>query len=99
EAKKKVPNAKRNDELQKKYEIQGFPTILIMTPDGDVYAKSGYKPGGPDKYLEDVKKIAASGKKAKAEIPELEKKYPAAKGAEQEKLLDQAVATLTDVGE
>src|SRR5262249_7658188 len=46
-----------------------------------------------------MKKIAASGKKAVVEIPELEKSYPAAKGADQEKLLDQAIATLVDLGD
>jgi thioredoxin-related protein len=98
-AKKTDPNPKRNDELQKKYGIQGFPTVLLMTPDGDVFAKTGYQPGGPDKYLEDVKARTASGKKALGEIAELEKKYSAAKGSDQEKLLTSAIASLNDLGE
>src|SRR6185295_16165266 len=46
EAKAKVPNPARNDELRKKYAIAGYPTVLLMTPDGEVFAKTGYAPGG-----------------------------------------------------
>jgi thioredoxin-related protein len=93
-AKKSDPNPKRNDELKTKYAIQGFPTVLLMTPDGEVFAKTGYAPGGPEKYLEDVNEKATSGKKAMVEIAELEKKYAAAKGADQEKLIGEALAKL-----
>jgi hypothetical protein len=96
-AKKEDPNPKRNDELMKKYEVQGFPTVLLMTPDGDVFARTGYRDGGPDKYLENVKKISASGKKAVAELPLLEKNHPGATGADQEKIVDAAIATLADL--
>jgi hypothetical protein len=65
-----------------------------MTPDGDVYGKMGYQPGGPEKYLEDLKTAATSGKKTLGEVVALEKKYAAAKGADQEKLLDEALAKL-----
>src|SRR6187455_3462039 len=34
EAKAKVPNAARNDELAKQHKIGGFPTVLLMTADG-----------------------------------------------------------------
>src|SRR5580765_3528685 len=94
EAIKKVPNVKRNDELQKKYAIGGFPTVLLMTPDGDAFGKMGYQPGGPEKYLEDVKTTATNGKKTMGEVAALEKKYAAAKGADQEKLVDEALAAL-----
>jgi thioredoxin-related protein len=98
DAKKRVPHPERNDELMKKYEVQGFPTVLLMTPEGDVFAKTGYRDGGPDKYLENVKKISTSGKKAVVELPLLEKNHPGAKGADLEKIVDQAIATLADLG-
>jgi len=41
-AKKKVPNPARNNELQQKYGVRGFPTILLMGADGEVYGKTGY---------------------------------------------------------
>ena len=51
EARAAVPNPKRNEELKRKYEVQGFPTVLLMTPTGEVFAQTGYQPGGPEKYL------------------------------------------------
>ncbi len=99
EAKKKVPNAARNVELRDKYKIGGYPTVLLMTPDGDVFAKTGYQEGGPDKYLEDVKSKTTAGKKTMAEIADLEKKIAAAKGAEHEKMIDGAIASLTGLPE
>jgi thiol-disulfide isomerase/thioredoxin len=56
-AKALVPNPKRNQELKKKYAIRGYPTILLMTPDGEVYGKTGYRKGGPELYVEHVKKL------------------------------------------
>ena len=37
--------------LQKKYSIQGFPTILLLDDQGRPYAQTGYQAGGPEKYL------------------------------------------------
>ncbi|MEM9803156.1 MAG: thioredoxin family protein [Planctomycetota bacterium] len=59
EAKAKVPNPKRNDELQAKYGVRGFPTILLMTPEGDVFGRTGYQPGGPTAYLEHMTELRA----------------------------------------
>ena len=52
EIKDKVPNPERNEELQAKYGIRGFPTILLMTADGEVFGQTGYQAGGPEKYIE-----------------------------------------------
>ncbi len=41
----------QNKELQEKYAIEGFPTILLCDADGKPFAKTGYKPGGPEKYV------------------------------------------------
>ncbi|MGB6221650.1 thioredoxin family protein [Haloferula sp.] len=42
---------KQNRELQQKYAVQGFPTILLTDSDGKPYARTGYQPGGPEKYV------------------------------------------------
>ncbi len=68
EIKAKVPNPERNDELRAKYEIQGFPTVLLMSPDGVVFGETGYQKGGPEKYVAHVTEIADSGRKVIAEI-------------------------------
>ncbi|PID28513.1 MAG: hypothetical protein CR982_04310 [Candidatus Cloacimonadota bacterium] len=48
---------KQNGELAKKYEIKGFPTILILDEEGKVIAKTGYQQGGPEKYIEHIKEL------------------------------------------
>jgi len=48
----------QNEMLQKKYKVEGFPTFLLMNPNGKVIAKKvGYIPGGP-KGLEEWAKEA-----------------------------------------
>jgi thioredoxin-related protein len=51
EIKAKVPNPERNAELQKKYGVRGFPTILLLTPEGELIGQTGYQKGGPEKYV------------------------------------------------
>ncbi len=49
----------QNKELQEKYAIQGFPTILLCDADGKPFAKAGYQPGGPEKYLTHLDELRA----------------------------------------
>ena len=63
EIKAKVPNPERNDELKDKYGIRGFPTVLVMTPDGEVFGKTGYRPGGAEPYIKHLDEMLETGKK------------------------------------
>jgi len=65
--KAKVPNPKRNAELNDKYGIRGYPTILLMTPEGTVYGQTGYQKGGPVKYVEHLAELRTKGKKELAD--------------------------------
>ena len=38
---------KQNAELQKKYKIRGFPSILLMDGEGRPFAQTGYQAGAP----------------------------------------------------
>jgi thioredoxin-related protein len=42
---------KQNESLQKKYNIEGYPTIVLCDASGKPYAQTGFQPGGPEKYL------------------------------------------------
>ena len=42
---------KANTALMEKYGVQGFPTILLFTPQGEVAATTGYEPGGAESYV------------------------------------------------
>lgn len=94
EIKAKVPNPKRNEELSQKYGVQGFPTILLMTPDGEVFGRTGYQQGGPAKYVEHLNELATAGKASLAKAKELETKFAAAKGEAQIALVREAIDLL-----
>jgi thioredoxin-related protein len=81
DVKAKVPNPDRNKELSEKYEIQGFPTVLLMNPDGEVYAKTGYRPGGAAPYVENLAEIRKTGREALVSTRELLKSFAAADAA------------------
>ncbi len=49
----------QNQELQEKYAIEGFPTILLCDADGKPFAKTCYKPGGPEKYVAHLDELRA----------------------------------------
>lgn len=41
----------QNKELQQKFAVRGFPTVLLCDASGKPYAKTGYQEGGPEKYV------------------------------------------------
>jgi protein disulfide-isomerase len=47
----------QNEALAGKYGIRGFPTILLLDADGKVIKQTGYRRGGPEKYVEHLKGI------------------------------------------
>jgi thioredoxin-related protein len=54
---------KQNDALKEKYRIEGFPTVLLLNPAGEVIATTGYQFGGAEKYVEHLKELIANSKK------------------------------------
>lgn len=54
---------KQNAELQKKYGVRGFPTILLLDSNGLPFAQTGYKAGGPDAYLTHLDELSENMKK------------------------------------
>jgi len=59
ELKAKVPNPERNNELKNKYGVRGFPTILLLTPEGELIGQTGYQRGGPEKYVAHLGELKA----------------------------------------
>lgn len=47
----------QNDQLRKKYNINSFPTIIVLSSRGDFLAESGYQYGGGKKYSEYLKQF------------------------------------------
>ena len=46
-----------NKALAQKYGVRGFPTILLFNAKGEEIAKTGYQPGGPEKYVSYLEEI------------------------------------------
>jgi protein disulfide-isomerase len=44
-----------NDSLAKKYEVSGFPTVLLMDSKEKVIFRTGYQRGGAQKYIDMLK--------------------------------------------
>ena len=46
----------QNEQLQKKYKADGFPTLVLVDSTGrKVWEQNGYEPGGPDAFLKAVR--------------------------------------------
>lgn len=80
EVKAKVPNPDRNNELQQQHGVTGFPTILLMNSAGEVYGRTGYQPGGPEKYVAHLTELRTSGKAELARVNAIISAYDAAEG-------------------
>lgn len=51
-----TPQQKReNDELARRYRVEGFPTILLLDPAGRVIGRTGYRKGGAIPYVDHLR--------------------------------------------
>jgi thioredoxin-related protein len=89
ENKAKIPEAlrKSNEELAKTLNVQGFPTVFLMDSKGAPYAQTGYKAGGPEAYLKELKDFRDKKVQKDALVAKLE----GTKGLDRAKLLDQII--------
>ena len=55
----------QNENLAKKYKIRGFPTVLILDPDGNLVQQTGYRQGGPDPYVKHIQEIIKADQQSK----------------------------------
>ncbi len=54
--------AKQHEALLQKFQIQGFPTVLILDPKGKTVVRDGYQRGGATKYVEFIKGVISADK-------------------------------------
>lgn len=50
----------QNEALAEKYGIRGFPTILVLSSEGELIEKTGYQRGGAEAYVKHIQDILAS---------------------------------------
>jgi len=78
EVKAKVPNPERNEEIMRQFGVRGFPTVFVLTPEGDVVGQTGYLGIPADEYLNNLRELAVEGRKALEQAKEFATGYAAA---------------------
>lgn len=53
----------QNTKLAEEYGIKGYPSVIILSPEGDLVGRTGYQAGGAKKYVEHLKGIIDEYKK------------------------------------
>ena len=53
---KKLPDElkEQNGRLARKYKINTYPSVLLLKPDGELIARTGYSPGGAENYIKQL---------------------------------------------
>ena len=77
----------QNKKLVDYYKILGYPTIILLDPDGLEIARTGYKAGGPESYLKHLAELNAIYKTVVQMKGDMEK----ATGIDRAKILDKIV--------
>jgi len=83
----------KNEELAKKFGISGFPTIVLADAQGRPYAVTGYKKGGPEKYVESLDELI----KIRVKRDEAFKKAESAEGVEKAKALYEGLKAMEEL--
>ena len=45
----------QNERLQRQFQVEGFPSLLVFSPEGELIAQLGYEPGGPDVLIQRIR--------------------------------------------
>lgn len=53
----------RNKQLSAQYAVEGYPTVLILSPSGKLVATTGYQEGGAISYVNYLKQIISEHKR------------------------------------
>jgi thioredoxin-related protein len=51
---------RQNQSLAMQYEVQGFPTIIILNGEGKKVGELGYMPGGPSAFISELERLRKS---------------------------------------
>src|SRR5215467_1836959 len=51
---------KANQALQEKYNVDGYPTIVVLNSAGEKIGETGYVEGGPKAFIAELEKIRKS---------------------------------------
>jgi protein disulfide-isomerase len=95
----RVPNPQRNQELAQKYRVSGFPTVLLLTAEGDAYAQLGYRPGGAAKWVEELSKARERGRALLLDAMAVRRVFADAKGDARSEVVTRALDLVEKAGD
>jgi len=84
----------QNAQLRERYKVRGYPTVLLLDAEGQPVAKTGYRPGSAEDYVDNLQDLSATH----AKIVALTAKATKLKGLERAKLLDEIVTATDKLG-
>jgi thioredoxin-related protein len=47
----------QNQKMAQQFGVRGYPTVILLSPDGKIAGRTGYQPGGPKAYVQHVKAL------------------------------------------
>lgn len=50
----------QNAALAEQFRVEGFPTVVLLRPDGKAFATTGYRPGGAKAYIAHLQELLKS---------------------------------------
>jgi protein disulfide-isomerase len=59
----------QNERLLQHFRVEGFPTILLFNPEGELVGQLGYQPGGPDVFIQAIRQAAARYQMRSPDLP------------------------------
>lgn len=84
----------QNQQLAERFQVRGFPTILVLDAEGQLIARTGYRPGGPEEYVKHLMEFVT----AQETIVRMRPALAASQGLDRAKLLDQLIAAYDKLG-
>lgn len=69
----------QNKDLQKKYDVKGFPTVILIDAQQQQIGVTGYRPGGAKAYVDHLMKMVNDFNDYQKKLSTLERSSPSAK--------------------
>ena len=59
----------RNERLLRHFGVEGFPTLLLFSPEGELIGQLGYQPGGPAAMIQAIEQARAQHRLRNPALP------------------------------
>jgi thioredoxin-related protein len=59
----------QNERLLRHFGVEGFPTLFLFSPEGELITRLGYQPGGPAAFIQTIRQAIARHQMRPADAP------------------------------